>query len=85
MLTGIGYVNVKTVTRPVTIAYNGPDQWWATYQSQGPWALSWRHIPLDRLAQAKWDACALLETMREADGMITRTLTFAVTTGRKET
>jgi ubiquinone/menaquinone biosynthesis C-methylase UbiE len=85
MLTGAGYVDVATVTRPVTIAYNGPDQWWATYQTQGPWALSWRHIPPDRLVQAKWDALALLEAMRGPDGMITRTLTFAATTGRKGT
>jgi ubiquinone/menaquinone biosynthesis C-methylase UbiE len=85
MLTEAGYINVATVTRDITMIYNGPEQWWATYQTQGPWALSWRHIPLDRLTQAKWDACALLEPMRAADGAITRTLTFAVTTGRKGT
>jgi ubiquinone/menaquinone biosynthesis C-methylase UbiE len=80
MLTQAGYVDVVTVTRDITLVYNGPEQWWATYQTQGPWALSWRHIPADRLVQAKWDACALLEKMREADGTITRTLTFALTT-----
>ncbi len=83
MLTGAGYRDVATVTRDITMAYNGPDQWWATYQTQGPWAVSWRHIPGDRLAQAKADAARLLEPLREADGTITRTLTFAVTTARR--
>jgi ubiquinone/menaquinone biosynthesis C-methylase UbiE len=83
MLILAGYVNVATMTRPLTIVYNGPDQWWVTHQTQGPWALSWRHIPPDRLVQARWDACALLESMREADRTITRRLTFAFSTGRK--
>jgi SAM-dependent methyltransferase len=80
MLAGAGYVGVATVTRPVTIVYNGPAQWWATAQSQGAWALSWRHIPAGGLVQAKWDACALLEPLRADDGVITRILTFAFTT-----
>lgn len=80
MLAGAGYADVTTVTRNITIAYNGPEQWWATYRTQGPWALSWRHIPGDRLAQAKWDAFALLEPLRAADGYLTRTLTCALTT-----
>jgi ubiquinone/menaquinone biosynthesis C-methylase UbiE len=78
-----GYTDVATVTRQITMAYNGPDQWWAAAQTQGPWALSWRHIPGDRLVQARWEAVRLLESLRAADGFISRTLIFAFTTARK--
>jgi hypothetical protein len=83
MLTRTGYQQVRTVTQPVTITYASPEQWWAVYQTQGPWALSWRHIPPGRLAAAKRDALTLLELIREPDDSLTRTLTFAFTTGRK--
>jgi hypothetical protein len=82
-LTGAGYRDVTTITRDITVRYESPEQWWATYQTQGPWALSWRHIPADRLAEARRDACMLLELIPEPDGTLTRTLTFAFTTGRK--
>ena len=84
MLTGAGYRDVATITRQATVTYRSPQQWWATYQTQGPWAISWRHIPPDRLPGAQRDACTLLERIREPDGSLTRTLTFAFTTGRKE-
>jgi hypothetical protein len=83
MLTRAGYVQVATITRDITVTYESPGQWWAVNQAQGPWALSWRHIPPARLAQARRDALALLEPMREADGSLSRTLTVAATTGRK--
>jgi len=85
MLTGAGYREVATVTRDVTVTYRSPQQWWATYQTQGPWAISWRHIPANRLPRAAADALAALEPLRAADGSLTRTLTFAFTTGEKET
>jgi ubiquinone/menaquinone biosynthesis C-methylase UbiE len=83
MLAQVGYEQVRTVTRPVTVTYASPEHWWAVYQTQGPWALSWRHIPPARLAAVKRDALTLLELIREPDGSLTRTLTFAFTTGRK--
>ena len=84
MLTRTGYQQVATTTRQVTVTYDSPEQWWATYQTQGPWALSWRHIPPDRLAQAKRDAFALLElSCVSRTASLTRTLTFAFTTGRR--
>ena len=82
-LRDAGYAEVATTTRDITMSYNGPEQWWTTYQTQGPWALSWRHIPPDRLVQAKWEAFRLLEAMRAADGALARTLTFAFTTATK--
>jgi ubiquinone/menaquinone biosynthesis C-methylase UbiE len=85
MLTKTGYEHVSTTTRPVTVTYRGPEQWWATYQTQGPWALSWRHIPAERLGDAKRDAFAVLDGLREPDGGIARTLTFAFTTARRGT
>jgi hypothetical protein len=80
MLTGAGYLDVTTVTRDITVRYESPEQWWATYQTQGPWALSWRHIPPGLLLKATTDAFAALEPLRTADGTVTRTLTFAFTT-----
>ena len=85
MFTGAGYREVATLTRDVTVTYRSPQQWWATYQTQGPWAVSWRHIPAARLPGATADALAALEPLRAADGSLTRTLTFAFTTGQKET
>jgi SAM-dependent methyltransferase len=84
-LTEAGYLRVTSVTREITVAYASPEQWWAVYQTQGPWALSWRHIPLDRIEKARGDAFAALEPLRGSDGSVTRTLTFAFTTGRRAT
>ena len=83
MLIGAGYREVTTVTHDITVTYQTPEQWWASYQTQGPWAISWRHIPADRLPDARRDACMLLELIREPDGSVARTLTFAFTIGQK--
>jgi ubiquinone/menaquinone biosynthesis C-methylase UbiE len=81
-LRDAGYRDVSTGTRRITMIYNGPGQWWVTLQTQGPWALSWRHIPGEELVEAKWEAFRLLEQSRDACGSISRTLTFALTTAR---
>jgi SAM-dependent methyltransferase len=83
MLTGCGYRAVETVTWEVETVYKTPDQWWAACRSQGPWAISWRHIPASDLLDAQQAAFTALEGLRGPDGTFTRTLTFAVTTGRK--
>jgi hypothetical protein len=83
LVTGCGFEQVTTVTREFTTSYADPEQWWEVYQSQGPWAVSWRHIPPARLAQARRDAFAVLEDLRGPDGTVSRSLTFACTTGRK--
>lgn len=85
MLTEAGYLQVTTVTREIALTYAGPEQWRAIYQAHGPWALSWRHIPAERIEQARRDTFAALEPLRATDGSVTRTLTFAFTTGRKAT
>jgi SAM-dependent methyltransferase len=83
VLTGYGCTQVATATRTFTMTYQGPQQWWQVYQTQGPWALSWRHIPPAGLDQARHDAFTLLEAMRGSDGTLTRTLTFACTMARR--
>ncbi len=83
VLTSAGFHDITTVTRELTMVYDSPDAWWATDQTQGPWALSWRHIPADRLPAATRDAFTALEPLRGADGSLTRTLTFALTCGHK--
>jgi ubiquinone/menaquinone biosynthesis C-methylase UbiE len=83
MLTGGGYHQVDTVTFEVETVYDSPGQWWAACRSQGPWAMSWRHIPPTRLGMALTDAFAALEDLRGPDGALTRTLTLAITTGCK--
>jgi SAM-dependent methyltransferase len=83
MLTGCGYRQVDTATAEVETVYACPAQWWAACRSQGPWAISWRHIPAAQLLDAQESAFAALEAVRSPDGTLTRTLTFALTTGRK--
>ncbi len=82
-VTAGGFEQVATITREFTTIYTGLEQWWEVYQSQGPWAVSWRHIPADRLAQARQDAFTVLEDLRGPDGTLSRSLTVAATTGRK--
>ncbi|MBV9795920.1 MAG: methyltransferase domain-containing protein [Actinobacteria bacterium] len=83
LLAGAGLRHPASVTHPVTMTYTGPAQWWAAAQSQGPWAVAWRHIPAAALERARQQAFALLEPLRAADGTLTRTLTFACTSARK--
>jgi len=84
MLRMCGFFAVATVTHDITMTYGSPEQWWATCQSQAPWAVSWRHIPAGRLPDAKRDVFTLLDQMRETGGTLTRTVTFACTSGHKE-
>jgi ubiquinone/menaquinone biosynthesis C-methylase UbiE len=80
MLTGHGYQAVDTVTYQVETVYASPGQWWAACRSQGPWAISWRHIPPAQLKVALADAFTALEDLRGPDRTLTRTLTLAITT-----
>ncbi|HEX3956466.1 MAG TPA: class I SAM-dependent methyltransferase [Trebonia sp.] len=83
MLTSSGYHQVDTVISEVETVYESPGHWFAECRSQGPWAISWRHIPPARLGMALTDAFAALEGLRGPDGALSRTLTLAITTGRK--
>ena len=63
--------------------YRSAEQWWQACRSQAPWAIAWRHIPSGQLDAARRDAFTVLEDLRQPSGALTRTLTFACTTGRK--
>jgi len=79
MLTGASFHAPSTVLHQVTMTYCGPGHWWAAAQSQGPWAVAWRHIPAPELDPARAQAFAQLDQLRAADGALTRALTFACT------
>ena len=83
MLTEAGYQSVGTVTCAIDTVYDSPDQWWQACRSQAPWAIAWRHIPSGRLETARRDAFTVLDGLAGPGGTLTRTLTFACTTGQK--
>ena len=83
MLTENGYQAAETVTHQVDTVYGNAEQWWQACRSQAPWAIAWRHIPPNRREAARRDAFRVLDDLRAPDGTLTRTLTFACTTGRK--
>jgi ubiquinone/menaquinone biosynthesis C-methylase UbiE len=82
MLTGCGYARIRTVARDITTRFASPQEWWQSSLSSAPFAISWRHIPDGKLTEARQDAFALLEELRDDDGGITRTLRFGFTTAR---
>ena len=83
MVTASGYQAVHTVTCAINTVYDSPAQWWAACQSQAPWAIAWRHIPAGRLPAAQAAAFRELKQIEGPGGRLTRTLTFACTTGRR--
>lgn len=82
-LAGCGYADVTTLVEPITSTYTSPEQWWEAARGQGPYAVSWRHIPADVLERAQAEAFLLLEGMRDGEGLIRRTLQFGITTARR--
>ena len=83
MLTEAGYQAVHTATCAINTVYDSPGQWWQACRSQAPWAIAWRHIPPGRLETARRDAFTVLDGLAGPGGTLTRTLTFACTTGEK--
>ena len=83
MLTEAGYQAVQTVIHQVDTVYASAGQWWQACRSQAPWAIAWRHIPPGRLDAARRDAFTVLDGLAGPGGTLTRTLTFACTTGQK--
>jgi 2-polyprenyl-3-methyl-5-hydroxy-6-metoxy-1,4-benzoquinol methylase len=82
LLADTGFGAPATVLHRITMTYRSPQQWWQAARSQGPWAVAWRHIPPGRLPAAQSQAFALLEGLREPDGTLIRTITFACTSAR---
>jgi ubiquinone/menaquinone biosynthesis C-methylase UbiE len=83
MLIGCGYRHPDSVLHQVAMTYRSPAHWWEAASSQGPWAVAWRHLSPDSLQAAQRQAFALLDQLRHPDGTLTRTLTFACTSARK--
>jgi hypothetical protein len=83
MLTEAGYQATQTLACAIDTGYASAGQWWAACRSQAPWAISWRHIPPTRLEAARADAFTVLDGLAGPGGTLTRTLTFACTTGEK--
>lgn len=79
MFAEAGYARTATWPEPFTTAYTSPEQWWTACQSQAPWIVSWRHIPPARLAKARDLALDHVDSLRDGDGLIRRTLTFGCT------
>jgi ubiquinone/menaquinone biosynthesis C-methylase UbiE len=82
LLTDAGFYVPATVLHRLTMTYRSTQQWWQAASSQGPWAVAWRHLPPDRLQDAQREAFPLLDQLREPDGTLTRTITFACTKAR---
>lgn len=83
MLAEAGFTGLRTFPGEITSVYEEPGQWWDAACGQAPWVVAWRHIPAAELAVARDRALALVEGLRDRDGLIRRTLTFGCTTGRK--
>jgi len=71
MLDACGYTGVTSLTETMTYRYDSPEHWWDTCVSEGP-RLTWRHIPAQRLAQARAEALAMAQDLREPDGSLLR-------------
>src|SRR5262249_42978961 len=66
----------------ITFRYDGPQQWWETAASEGPW-LTRRHIPARRLAAARTEAIALAGKLCEPDGSLLRRARMAFLTAHR--
>jgi len=79
MLDACGFAGVTSTIETITFRYDGPQQWWETAASEGPW-LTWRHIPSGRLVAARSAAIALAGKLCEPDGSLLRRVRMAFLT-----
>jgi ubiquinone/menaquinone biosynthesis C-methylase UbiE len=82
MLSACGYTDVAATVETVTIRYDDPQQWWEASVAEGPW-VTWRHIPGERLAEARAKALAMAGDLREPDGSLLRHIRMAYLTARR--
>jgi SAM-dependent methyltransferase len=82
MLGACGYTAISSTVETVTIRYDSPQQWWEASIAEGPW-VTWRHIPGQRLADARAEALALAGELREPDGSLLRHIRIAYLTARR--
>jgi ubiquinone/menaquinone biosynthesis C-methylase UbiE len=81
-LAEAGFAGLRTFPGEITSVYENPGQWWDAARAQAPWVVAWRHIPDADLEPVRERAFALVERLRDNDGLIRRTLTFGCTVGR---
>jgi len=79
MLDACGFAGVTSTIETITFRYDGPQQWWDTAASEGPW-LTWQHVPIRRLAAARSEAIALAGKLCEPDGSLLRRARMAFLT-----
>jgi ubiquinone/menaquinone biosynthesis C-methylase UbiE len=82
MLAESGYTGITSTVETVTIHYDSPEQWWDASAAEGPW-VTWRHIPHERLADARATGLAMAEELREQDGGLQRHIRIAYLTARR--
>jgi ubiquinone/menaquinone biosynthesis C-methylase UbiE len=82
MLNASGYTGISSTVETVTIRYDSPQQWWEAAVTEGPW-VTWRHIPGQRLAEARAEALAMAGELREPDGSLVRHIRMAYLTARR--
>jgi|SRR5450755_522640 ubiquinone/menaquinone biosynthesis C-methylase UbiE len=82
MLAACGYTSITRTVETVTVRYDSPQQWWEASVAEGPW-VTWRHIPADRLADARAEAMTMAEDLREPDGSLLRRIQMAYLTARR--
>ena len=81
-LAEAGFAGLRTFPGQITSAYESAGQWWDAARAQAPWVVAWRHIPDADLEPVRERSFALVERLRDDDGLIRRTLTFGCTVGR---
>ena len=82
MLDACGYADVTSTVETIAYHYDSPQQWWEVCLSEGPW-LTWRHIPAERLAEARSVGLAMAGELREPDGSFQRRMGMAFVTARR--
>lgn len=82
MLDACGFAGVTSTIETITFRYNGPQQWWETAASEGPW-LTGRYIPAQLLAAARAEAIALAGKLCEPDGSLLRRVRMAFLTAHR--
>ena len=82
MLDACGYADVTSTVETIAFHYDSPQQWWEAAVSEGPW-LTWRHIPAERLAEARSVGLAMAGELREPDGSFQRRMDMAFVTARR--
>lgn len=81
-LDACGFAGATSTIETITFRYDGPQQWWETAASEGPW-LTRRHIPARRLAAARTEAIALAGKLCEPDGSLLRRARMAFLTAHR--